>query len=360
MMASAEAAEGQTVKIPVAQGASVVTALGVNSGETLTSGSVLTWVNGRPVIALRGPFPLYRDLKEGDKGADVTMIQQALRDLGYDILPGSDFGPYTAACLRDLYKSVGATMLETSGQPQEAQAEAGNTSSAGGSSNKSEGNAGGQGTSGQPRKVASLPMSEIAIVPTLPASVSDVPSVGTSLEGDNAVVKLAGAKVNLKAAVTGAVAARLKSGMPASARVDGTDIALTIDTITQPSAPQNSGAAGQAPQSAAGDAAGASATTGASNSPTVFFKPTSGEVPTAWIGRSDILITLNLTDPIRDTLLVPQSALATNAAGQTNMLVQDSSGQFTLTPVKQIACIKGTCAIESNSVKAGAKVQVDR
>ncbi|MGI5242293.1 peptidoglycan-binding domain-containing protein [Dactylosporangium sp. CA-139066] len=56
----------------------VVTATPMVAGGPVRSGQVLVEVSGRPVIALSGAFPAYRDLTAGDTGRDVRQLQAAL------------------------------------------------------------------------------------------------------------------------------------------------------------------------------------------------------------------------------------------------------------------------------------------
>ncbi|MEU3775402.1 peptidoglycan-binding domain-containing protein [Streptomyces sp. NPDC032472] len=90
-------------------GAAVVTKLPLKAGDAVTAGQLLAEVSGRPVFALHGGLPMYRDLRPGATGDDVAQLQQALRALGHD--PGGDakgvFGPGTKAALRDRYKAIG-------------------------------------------------------------------------------------------------------------------------------------------------------------------------------------------------------------------------------------------------------------
>ncbi|MFF4653199.1 peptidoglycan-binding protein [Streptomyces sp. NPDC001380] len=109
----------QTVQVtapaPGAGGAvrAVVTGLPVRTGQTVAAGRVLVEISGRPVFALPGALPAYRDLRPGDRGADVTQLQKALRGLG--LRTGRDragvFGPGTAAALTAFYASRGYTPL---------------------------------------------------------------------------------------------------------------------------------------------------------------------------------------------------------------------------------------------------------
>ncbi|WP_327253257.1 hypothetical protein [Streptomyces sp. NBC_01244] len=93
---------------PGAAGA-VVTKLPVAVGGRVEEGQVLLEVSGRPVIALRGTLPAYRDLKPGSEGGDVAQLQQSLARLGH--ATGADgagrFGEGTKAALSALYASAG-------------------------------------------------------------------------------------------------------------------------------------------------------------------------------------------------------------------------------------------------------------
>ncbi|MGW7189574.1 peptidoglycan-binding domain-containing protein, partial [Streptomyces sp. NPDC054838] len=90
-------------------GAAVVTKLPLKPGDPVKTGQLLAEVSGRPVFALHGSLPMYRDLKPGASGDDVAQLQQALRELGH--ATGEDarghFGPGTKAALAARYKAVG-------------------------------------------------------------------------------------------------------------------------------------------------------------------------------------------------------------------------------------------------------------
>ncbi|WP_234388699.1 peptidoglycan-binding domain-containing protein [Streptomyces sp. AS58] len=94
---------------PAEASAAVVTKLRVRAGEQFKAGQVLLEVSGRPVFVLPGEVPVYRDLKPGMDGDDVTQLQTALRDIGHGT--GTDregyFGAGTKAALHAFYTSVG-------------------------------------------------------------------------------------------------------------------------------------------------------------------------------------------------------------------------------------------------------------
>jgi peptidoglycan hydrolase-like protein with peptidoglycan-binding domain len=80
-------------------------------------GSVLLEVSGRPLIALPGTVPAYRDLRPGDDGTDIGQLQAALRSLGY--YHGGDsaghFGPGTKRAVTRLYAATDYDLATTGG-----------------------------------------------------------------------------------------------------------------------------------------------------------------------------------------------------------------------------------------------------
>ncbi|MGW1158180.1 peptidoglycan-binding protein [Streptomyces sp. NPDC002519] len=88
---------------------SVVTKISVKTGDPLKAGQVLMEVSARPVFTLQGSLPVYRDLRPGATGDDVSQLQRALRDLGHDTAPDpvGRFGSGTKAALNSLYSTLG-------------------------------------------------------------------------------------------------------------------------------------------------------------------------------------------------------------------------------------------------------------
>lgn len=67
---------------PAKAGSLVVTSPPVK-GTELADGTTIGLIGGRPVLALAGPTPMYRDIRPGDTGDDVMELQTALERLGY-------------------------------------------------------------------------------------------------------------------------------------------------------------------------------------------------------------------------------------------------------------------------------------
>lgn len=80
-------------------------------GDTLSPGSLIAEVSGRPVFAFPATAPLYRDLVEGLSGADVLALQNVLVERGFlKSRPDGQFGSPTQAALATLYKTAGYPM----------------------------------------------------------------------------------------------------------------------------------------------------------------------------------------------------------------------------------------------------------
>ena len=102
--------ERATVRFADAIHGKVITAVGVEAGVELESGQVVLEVEGRPVIALTGEFPMWRDFTSSLQGPDVIQLQSALAGLGFyqeeDEVPGT-VGHRTLNAVFALYQSVG-------------------------------------------------------------------------------------------------------------------------------------------------------------------------------------------------------------------------------------------------------------
>lgn len=76
-------------------------------GAVVESGSILASIDGRPVVALATSVPLWRDLREGDRGDDVRSLQTELRRLGYAIVADGVVGARSLIAFADLVGSAG-------------------------------------------------------------------------------------------------------------------------------------------------------------------------------------------------------------------------------------------------------------
>lgn len=91
-----------------AAGLPIVTRVHVKAGESIPAAVALVEVAGRPLFALPGQVPVFRDLRPGSQGEDIAQLQAALRAVGHD--PGENqghFGPGTKKAVAALYKRLG-------------------------------------------------------------------------------------------------------------------------------------------------------------------------------------------------------------------------------------------------------------
>lgn len=182
----------------------VVTRAPKQRGGTVNAGDVALEVAGRPVIALTGSLPAYRDLAVGDVGPDVTQLEQALAGIGLD--PGEvddELTASTAAAVDDLYERLGyASPAATAGTPDAPTPddEAAQPDAAGGD--------------------IVLPMSEVSYVPTLPRRVDRAPAQrGKQLP--KVPMLLSGSELVISIGLTTADKEVLQKGMRAEAAVPG-------------------------------------------------------------------------------------------------------------------------------------------
>jgi peptidoglycan hydrolase-like protein with peptidoglycan-binding domain len=100
----------------------VVTGVRARQGGQVVAGQVIMDVSGRPLIALPGPVPAYRDLRPGASGPDIAALQAALRGLGHKT--GADtngyFGAGTKAALTAFYTALGYPVATTGPADEEA------------------------------------------------------------------------------------------------------------------------------------------------------------------------------------------------------------------------------------------------
>lgn len=342
VLATAARSEAVSVAVPApAEGRGVVTRSGTIAGGSVSSGGAVLWVNSRPVIALAGQFALYRDLYLGARGDDVRMVQQALADLGYDVGVDGELGAGTADAVRDLYRSLDAQAPQDADAGQAAPAPQAASPAPSGDSTAAPGSSGAQA---QPALV--LPAAEVMIVPTLPAVVTSVPAVGATVDGQAAVV-FGAQEVTLSASMPAGVQARMTPGLTGTADLQGQSVDVAVAQVR--------------PASAEGQSQGAGETAAPAAEAGVVLRASSGQIPAEWVGRSDVLITLNLSQPVLGALLVPQRAVSVDAGGTASVLVAQEGGAFAQVVVTELGCTAGTCAVssEDGQLAEGMSVRVD-
>ncbi|MBE0448701.1 MAG: efflux RND transporter periplasmic adaptor subunit [Actinobacteria bacterium] len=87
----------------------VVDRLLVKTGDTVKLGQQLLSLSGKPLYAIEGNSPLYRQLASGNSGDDVRWLQQSLNKMGYSTTIDGDYGSGTISSLNDFQGDKGLT-----------------------------------------------------------------------------------------------------------------------------------------------------------------------------------------------------------------------------------------------------------
>lgn len=167
------------------------------TGATVSPGQVLLAVDGRPVVAVAGKIPAYRDLKPGTSGPDVAAWQQFLRQSGRQSVPtGGTFDVATQAATRQWLSAIGID---------------------------------GDGT---------VPLGTVVFLPGTPARVEPDQALRLGAQLPSPAFAILNPDPTLTLAVTSVMAAVIKPGVKVSMTV--ADRTVT-STITGPASPSTSG-----------------------------------------------------------------------------------------------------------------------
>jgi len=309
----------------------IVTARPIDTGHEITAGTVVSEVVGRPVIALPGSFPYYRSLQPGDTGPDVRQLQSGLTAAGHPVRLDGSFGAATARAVHALYQSAGyatpaSDTANREGEQPPADPSAGATGTAG-----TDPSAGAAATSR-----LTLPRSELAVFPSLPATLTALPAVGSAAETAFTIER---GTPRLSASVPQLVAQRLAVGTagtftgPQSQR-----IAVHVDEV---------GGSGD-------DDAGAAESS-------VLLSSDAEPIPAEWLGAEGTA-SMELRLAAEDALLVPTIAVAPGGKGSAHVRVRSPDGTFHRIAVTEEAQLDGRSAIhaeDDDALHAGDVVRID-
>lgn len=93
----------------LSQAGGLVTSLNCIVGSSIANGSSPVSIDGVPRLGLATTMPMWRDLPRGARGSDVTSLQAALTQLGYDVASDRQaVGPATLAAFADALKNIGS------------------------------------------------------------------------------------------------------------------------------------------------------------------------------------------------------------------------------------------------------------
>ncbi|MER5664736.1 peptidoglycan-binding protein [Streptomyces mirabilis] len=306
----------------------VVTKVMVRSGQTFPGGRVLVEVSGRPVFALRGSLPVYRDLKPGAHGDDVRQLQLALKDLGHST--GADslgtFGPGTKRAVVALYEKIGYEPVTTDNSAadsartevkrarreldrlEEKRADPGDVRYA------REDLADAESALAKAEAVSGpmVPASEVVFLSGFPARVDSLNSKVGDPVGEKIATVSAG-KLVIKGSLSLQDKGLVHPGQKAEvlSEVTGDELTGTVATVadapTAPDAGTDTQEAGQTPEGYA-----------------VTVTPRSA-LPVRLAGQ-DVRLTVEAASSGRKVLVVPVSAISAGADSHTTVTVVDRSG----------------------------------
>lgn len=294
----------------------VVTGMPLKAGETVYPGQVLVQVCGRPLIALPGRLPAYRDLTPGDTGPDVLQLQQALNSLGYSIsdAPGT-FGGSTDAAVAALYANLGYNPPTT---PEVA--------TPGGSPPRSGGSGHGSSGTAAHASEAYLPMGEVWYVSSLPARVASI-QVGVGSAASGTVLTLAEGGLKVTASLDPVNGPLVKPGMAASIWLQG-------DSSLQARAARVT-------------SVGQMAVNGSSGIAYPVTLNGVAPLPWSWAGQN-IAVSIKVSSTGGPVLAVPQAAIYSTADGATHVLTYQG-GREKVVPVSVGASVGGLVQVSAPS-----------
>ncbi len=340
----------------------VVTALRTAPGDSVRPGQVLVEVSGRPIIALAGAVPAYRDLTPDSDGPDVATLQRALRALGHST--GADatghFGAGTKIAVSRLYAALGYDVPTTGGhrdaadQPalqaaQEAvtkaarQRDAAQAALADATARSDPGAAASAQTvlaqaqqdltrtqQSQAALVARtgpmLPLAEFVFVPKFPVQVAMLAAgVGDPVAAP--LLTLRGGALRVRAVLPPTSTEPYTVGMAASIdAATGTPVPASVTSVGPLLTPSLAGTAG-----GGGDGTGADPAVAASGYP-VAVTPDSALDP-SWAGR-EVRLSVRAGSTDGAVLVVPLTAVSTGGDGRGVVTVLDPTGRTRAVPVR--------------------------
>lgn len=345
-----------------------VTASPKKAGDVVAAGDVVSEISGRPVLALPGVIPAYRDLTPGMSGQDVVQLQNALKALGFaDDDVSGDFGRGTQRAVKQLYESRGCAALTTTDvlgaaetdtlqsaratertakravRDATAAVDAALDEVAAATARQQLADAKVDLTDASSARSAleanigvMVPLGEVVYVPTMPASVGTIgAAVGTVLSGaDSAVMTLLTGQLSVRAMLVEGQQQLVAVGLPVTITDD-------VHSRTAQGTVASVGAYTGADASQTSTGAQVSTTTtntATSGYPLVITLTTALDV--SWLG-ADVLIQVVAASTTDAVLVVPATAITTHADGTTSVQVLSADRTRREVPVTTGAIANG-------------------
>ncbi|WP_159030073.1 peptidoglycan-binding protein [Kitasatospora albolonga] len=328
--------------VSAAEGAEpLVTKAPLRAGDRVKAASVLVEISGRPVFALPGSLPAYRDLKPGARGPDVTQLREALAGRGFPSTadPAGEFGAGTQAALDAFYRSLGYDPRPVV-EDGAAQVEAAMTSvtdaeralqdvrAADRQEEKTVVRA--QEDLGRAEKAlaaarlqagAMLPASEVVFLDRFPARVESV-TVGVGDRAPGSVMTISSGSLGVRGVLTPSQRGVVRSGQKVRilAEATGDEFDGTATSVTEPGGSvRREGGDGESEGGGEGEADGAGALA------TLNVTPDK-KIDAALVGQ-EVRLTIEIKASRGKVLVVPFSAVSSAADGSTVVTVLARNGE---------------------------------
>lgn len=334
----------------------VVTGVFAAPGQSVTYGRALVEYSGRPIYALPGSIPAYRDMAPGESGKDIAQLQRALQSVGFGC--GRDaagvFGRGTENAVTRLYASMGYAPPTTGPSTQQAvdaaqqaynqqsslvhQLRALPHSAVAGQMPAAVQLAQAEQTlqadtaalaRAQAVNGPMVPVSEVLFVPQLPAVVQSV-SAAVGQSAAKPLLTVADGGLQLTGRLDPVYAAFVKTGMKAQVSSDAAGLRApgTVSAVGAATPAQGSGGG----QGAAGGS----------------YVPVSIDPDQPWddaLAGQSVRITISEAATDSPVLAVPEAALSTGADGRTTVTVVDGSGAQSVVQVRAGVSADGLVAV---------------
>lgn len=274
----------------------VVTARPLAVGRTVQAGGVLTEIESHPVFVFPGKFPFYRDLARGDQGADVAQLQSGLRAAGHPVPHGETgtFGDATAAAVKALYSAAHYPTPP------------------------------------------GFPVADLSIASSLPATVYEVPAIGSRLGDGGAAATLAHGQLVARVTLDAGAFTSVNKGQQAEMTGDGIGSPLS----------------GRVASLAPG---------GAHSDPQVTITFTAP--PREELASRPIVATITIEAVPHSGLIVPTRAVADDSDSTSHVILKAGADRHSVS-VRVLGSLNGRSVIEpadpsaAAALKPGALVQV--
>lgn len=345
----------------------LVTKLKLEVGSKVAAGTLLLEVAGRPVFALPGQIPMYRDLRPGDRGDDVAQLQRALRGLGHSIGDRSGtFGAGTTRAIRRFFRARGyepsAETVEPGASPENNQDSDPNPQR----EQSEQGGADADRARAQPdapaRKKLVLTNDEVVFVKTLPARVSALSSqVGDRVTGE--AMRLTSGRPRIEVPLQTGADEEVKPGIAVEveAETDTRMVPGRIAEVVKLKTPQGGSSGASEDEDPGGEGAGADEAEdgGAGDADRHAVITTSKPLPLALVG-TEVIVRAIVLDTKSKVLAVPSAAVWTRADGSTYILVQEAPGRTRQVLVKTGRPADGYVEIADGALEPGDEAVIGR